>query len=154
MSSHTNSETNITINIEQLNRNYNYLDTILPILSDIYACPCQSCITSNTEKIQSIILKIKEFYYFLIDCKTFIHKNEFYLKKIKELIPKMLTFNNVIIDDIACINIQIGVSIIYVDSDTNNSEITDLQHKNTLHATFTLDKLFQYYPEMRKEFVW
>ena len=146
MSLTTNAET--YINIEQLNTYYTYLDTILPILSDIYKCPCKSCITENTVKIESMITNIKKFYYFIIDCKAFIHKNESYLKQIKELIPNMITFNNVIIKDIDCINTQIGVSIIYVDTDTLESETI-----NKSNSIFNLDTLFQYYPELRVEFM-
>ena len=143
----TNTDTNIdaNINIEKLNKYYTYLDTILPILSEIYKCPCQSCISANTEKIQLMISTIQEYYYIIIDCKNFIKQNKFYLKKIKELIPHMITFNNVIIQDIVCINTQISVSIIYID---NENDTTEIQTQNTKNATFILENLFKYYPEM------
>ena len=138
-------------NSEDINNYYyTYLDTILPILCDIYKCPCQTCIEANTGKIQSMISTIQEFYSFIINCKTFIQQNKTYLKKIKELIPNMITFNNVIIQDIICINTQIGVSIIYSD---NENDTTEIQTQNTRNSTFTLVKLFQYYPEMRVEFM-
>ena len=139
------------LNIDQSSSYYTYLDNILIILCDIYKCPCNNCIIANTTKIQSLISTIQEFYYFLIDCKNFIHKNKSYLNKIKELIPNMITFNNVIIQDKVCINTQIGVSVIYIE---NNTDTTEIQFKKTKNATFTLDKLFQYYPEMRVEFMY
>ena len=145
--------TNTHINIEKITRYYNYLDNILPVLTDIYKCPCQSCIVANTEKINTMIPNIQEFYYFLIDCKVFIKNNDIYLKKIKDLIPNMLKFNNVIIHDIVCINTQIGVSIIYNDSDSDNDNI-EMQSRNTRASTFSLHKLCQYYPEMRVEFMY
>ena len=153
------------LNSEQSSSYYTYLDNILIILCDIYKCPCNNCIIANTTKIHSMVSTIQEFYYFLIDCKKFIHKNKSYLKKIKELIPNMITFNNVIIQDKVCINTQIGVSAIYIENNTDNNtntntnndeyytDTTEIQFKKTKNATFTLDKLFQYYPEMRVEFM-
>ena len=144
-------------NIEDLNKYYTYLDNMLIILCDIYKCPCATCIEENTERINSMISTIQEFYYFLIDCKKFIHKNESYLKKIKELIPNMILFNNVIIHDTVCINTQLGVSVIYIENETNEPDKTDdadnteLQQSTTI--IFTLAKLFQYYPEMKVEFI-
>jgi hypothetical protein len=141
-------------NIDQLTSRYNnYLDTILPVLTDIYKCPCQTCISSNTERINSLISNIKEFYSFIIKCKKFIKENKTYLKKIKELIPNMIKFNNVILQDISIINTQIGISIIYLEEDVEENNTEELNISNTSNYIFTLDKLFQYYPELRVEFM-
>ena len=141
MSSHTN--------VEQLSNYYNYLDTILPILTEIYKCPCKTCIDVNTEKILEIVPNVKEFYYFIIECNKFIHQNENYLKKIKELIPNMILFNNVAIKDTICTNIETWASVIYSE---NENYTTELQTINTRKSIFTLEQLYQYYPEMREEF--
>ena len=139
-------------NTQEINTHYyNYLDTILPVLTEIYKCPCKTCIDLYTEKILEIVPNIKEFYYFLIDCQKIIKQNVIYLKKIKELIPNMITFNNDIIHDIVCINTQISVSVIYNDSD--NDSDSDNVYVNTKKTIYTLNKLFQYYPEMRVEFM-
>jgi hypothetical protein len=130
------------------NKAYTYLDSILILLCDIYKCPCDTCIEANTERIQSMLPTIQEFYYFLINYKKFIHQNDYYLKKIKELIPNMITFNNVILQDKVCMNTQLGVSVIYSENDN-----TEDQFYTSKNATFTLAKLFQYYPEMRVEFM-
>ena len=147
----------VNTNSDQITNYYDYLDNILIVLCNIYTCPCNTCIIANTVKIQSMIPIIQEFYYFLIDCKKFIHKNKSYLKKIKELIPIMITFNNIIIQDTVCNNTQIGVSIIYTDHDNDHdhdNDTTEVQTQTTKNNSFTLDKLFQYYPEMRVEFMY
>ena len=145
--------TNTNTNTQEINTHYyNYLDTILPVLTEIYKCPCKTCIDLYTEKILEIVPNIKEFYYFLIDCQKIIKQNVIYLKKIKELIPNMITFNNDIIHDIVCINTQISVSVIYNNSD-NVNDTTELQNRNTRNSIYTLNKLFQYYPDMREEIV-
>ena len=155
MSQTTTTTTNTHINIEQLTTYYNYLDSILPVLSDIYKCPCEQCIVANTEKINNMIPNIQEFYYFLIDCKVFIKNNDIHLKKIKELIPNMLKFNNVIIKDIVCLNTQIGVSVLYGEHDgEHDGENFKIHSSTTKHSIFTLDLLFQYYPELRVEFIY
>ena len=140
-------------NVEQLSNYYNYLDTILPILTEIYKCPCKTCIDLNTEKILEIVPNVKEFYYFIIECNKFIRQNETYLKKIKELIPNMIIFNNVVIKDIICTNIETWASVIYNENDTNNNDNTELQTINTQKSIFTLEQIYHYYPEMRGEFM-
>jgi hypothetical protein len=136
--------------IEDLSNNYNYLDDILNLFDDIYnKCPCQTCIDLSTEKILSFVATIQKFYYFIIDNKYFIKQNELYLKKIKELLPNMITFNNVIIKDIVLINTQIGVSVIYLEYDENENENNSVNCNNT----YTIDTLLHYYPELRSEFM-
>lgn len=142
------SLTNDQLTNDQLNSHYNYLDNILAVLTDIYNCPCINCIEDYIDKINLLTPNIKEFYNFLINNHNFIKQNEIYLKKIKKLIPNMITFNNVIIQDTVFRNIQISVSVIYLEDDENEENETNNNN------TFTLDKLFQYYPEMRGEFMW
>lgn len=126
--------------IEDLSRIYDYLDDILNSFDDIYnKCPCQTCIDLSTENISSSIPNIKDFYNFLIDNKKFIKQNEPYLKKIKELLPNMITFNNVIIKDIVVINIQIGVSVIYLEAE------------DLFTTPFDIETLCNYYPELTSE---
>jgi hypothetical protein len=132
----------MSLTIEELSSHYNYLDDILTIFGDIYnKCPCQPCIDLSTEKILSFKANIQVFYYFLFDNKNFIKQNETYLKKIKELLPNMITFNNVIIKDIVLINTQIGVSVIY------------LEDEELCSTHFDIETLCKYYPELRAEFM-
>ena len=124
--------------IEELSNHYNYLDDILTIFGDIYnKCPCQPCIESSAEKILSFIPNIQEFYYFLIDNKNFIKQNETYLTKIQELIPKMISFNTLIIHDIVLINTQISVSVIYIEAE------------ELCEPPFNNETLYKYYPELK-----
>jgi len=140
------------LSIEYLSNIYNYLDDILNLFDDIYnKCPCKTCIDLSTEKILSFVKTIQKFYDFLIDNKNFIKQNELYLKKIRELLPNMITFNNVIIKDIVLINTQIGVSFIYLEDDENEDE--NENNSVNYNNTYTIDTLLQYYPELRAEFM-
>lgn len=70
------------------NNLYNYLEHILNKLRRPYDYPYNMCINENAEYIKSIMHEIEEFYMFLIEWKTFINKDEFYLLQIKELLKK------------------------------------------------------------------
>jgi len=135
--------------IEEIASLYNYLDNIL-LEFELYKCPCITCIDAFKNKIINMREKINTFYYFLIDNKYFIKENETYLKKIKELLKNMIIFNNIILhDDIVLINTQISVSIIYIEEDYED----DINEIITQNATFQIENIVKYYPEMKYEFV-
>ena len=119
-----------------------YLDDNIPYLSDIYNCPCENCIISNKEKINSMINYIISFYKFIIRNKDIIKKNDTYIIKIKNLLSDMFKFNNQIInknENIIYYNLEISVSIIY------------LEEEDCLiyEKPFSIDTFNKYYPEMK-----
>jgi hypothetical protein len=117
-----------------------YLDTNLLYLSDIYKCPCQTCITSQTIKINSLISYIISFFKFIIKNKEFIKKNDTYLYKLLNLLPIMIKFNNEIIkDNIDYFNLQRSISIMYLEKEEN----TDIYEK-----PFLLETFIKYYPNI------
>ena len=133
-------------NAEDTAHLYDYLEVILPELNEIYKCPCNSCILSQTNTIQSMLNSILTFYKFIIRNKEFIKINEKFLKQIISLISIMLKFHKEIIDknDIQFMNIERNVSIIYIEKP---EEIYDNIIVNSQDATFQLLNIIKYYPE-------
>tara|TARA_B110000305_G_C19209351_1_gene525068 strand:- start:327 stop:800 length:474 start_codon:yes stop_codon:yes gene_type:complete len=118
----------------------NYLEHILNKLRRPYDYPYNMCINENAEYIKSIMHEIEEFYMFLIEWKTFINKDEFYLLQIKELLKKMILCNNVIFHDSVFKNKEIGVSVIYLED--KNDEIIRPD------VIFSRESVLFYYPEL------
>ena len=108
-------------------------------LSNIYKCYCDSCITSNTKQIISLIDYILSFYKFITKHKTIIKQNNKYLIQIQTLLTNMIKFNNEIIHDILYTNIEKSISIIYLEQDTIINYEQPIQ----------IIDLIKYYPEYR-----
>jgi hypothetical protein len=120
------------------------LDDYIQYLSDIYKCPCENCIKSNTEKINSIINYIISFYNFIISNREFIKQNDNYFIQIKNLVINMIKFNDIIIKDLVYINKQKSVSIIYIEEEENK----DNNSADAYIKPFSIDTFIKYYPEM------
>ena len=118
------------------------LDEHINYLSDIYKCPCDSCIRSNTEKINSLVSYIITFYKFIIKNKTIIKENNQYLSQIQNLLKNMIKFNNEIIKDILYTNIEKSISIIYLEPEENNTIYNYV-------LPFQIADLIRYYPEYK-----
>jgi len=118
------------------------LDEHINYLSDIYKCPCDSCIRSNTEKINSLVSYIITFYKFIIKHRTIIKQNNQYLTQIKTLLTNMLKFNNEIIKDISYTNIEKSISIIYLEPEENNTIYNYV-------LPFQIADLIRYFPEYK-----
>lgn len=120
-----------------------YLDNNIQYLSDIYKCPCESCIKSNTERIMSIVDYIISFYKFIIKNKTIIKQNEHYFIQIKSLLINMYKFNTIIFKEdetknSVYFNTQKSVSIIYLEEE-------DIY---IYEKPFSIDNFIKYYPEL------
>lgn len=131
-----------------------YLDDTIKYLSDIYQCPCESCIKSNTERIISIIDYIISFYTFIVKNKNIIKQNEHYIIQIKNLLTNMFKFNTIIFKEdenknIMYSNMQKSVSIIYLEEEEKKD---DTLYINNYDSTFQLSTLIKYYPEMKSIF--
>ena len=118
------------------------LDEYINYLSNIYKCPCNSCILSNTEKINSIISYIISFYKFIIKHKIIIKQNNKYLTQIQTLLKNMIKFNNEIIRDILYTNIERSISIIYLEPEDNHTIYNYV-------LPFQIVDLIKYFPEYR-----
>jgi len=145
-----------TENPENVTYILDYLADNLPYLSDIYKCPCESCIKSNTSKINDIITYILTFYKFIITNKKVIKQNKTYFIQIKPLVKNMIKFNNEIIkDNILYFNLQKNISIIYLeDENENENESEDANIDETIIEDTAFEKPYQistfikYYPEL------
>ena len=118
------------------------LDEHINYLSNIYKCPCDNCILSNTEKINALISYIITFYKFIIKHKTIIKQNNQYLTQIQNLLKNMIKFNNEIIRDILYTNIQKSISIIYLEPEKNNTIYNYV-------LPFQIADLIRYFPEYK-----
>lgn len=118
------------------------LDEHINYLSDIYKCPCDNCILSNTEKINSLISYIISFYKFIIKHKTIIKQNNQYLTQIQNLLKNMIKFNNEIIKDVSYTNIEKSISIIYLEPEENNTIYNYV-------LPFQIADLIRYFPEYK-----
>jgi hypothetical protein len=139
------------IEAERIANILEFLDDNIQYLSDIYKCPCESCIKSNTERIISIIDYIISFYKFIIRHKNIIKQNENYFILIKNLLSNMFEFNNVVFKDdesqnIIYFNIQKSVSIIYLENEED--KLDENLHITNNNSIFTLSTLIKYYPEL------
>ena len=121
-----------------------YLDSNIQYFNDIYKCSCESCITSNTEKINSIIIYIISFYKFIIKNKEIIRINKNYFEQIKKLVINMNKINDKIIKDIVYFNKQKSVSIIYLEEEENSNSNSN----NIYVKPFQINTFIKYYPEM------
>jgi hypothetical protein len=140
----------ITNDAEYIVNILEYLDNNIQYLSEIYNCPCESCINSNTEKIISIIDYIISFYKFIIKYKNIIKQNENYFIQIKNLLINMFKFNDVIFKEdestnIIYSNIKKSISIIYLEEENKEEDL----HITNYKSIFPLSTLFKYYPEMK-----
>ena len=118
------------------------LDEHINYLSNIYKCPCDNCILSNTEKINALISYIITFYKFIIKHKTIIKQNNQYLTQIQNLLKNMIKFNNEIIKDILYTNIERSISIIYLEPKENNTIYNYV-------LPFQIADLIRYFPEYK-----
>ena len=129
-----------TMNAEDIVTILEYLDESIAYLSGIYTCPCQSCISSSTNVINSLINYIITFFNFIIKNKEFIKKYNTYLSKLLILLPNMLKINNEIINEtnVEYFNIQRSISIVYLEKEDSN----------IYEKPFSLEKFIKYYPEL------